>query len=116
MSTLSQMHCVSPRGDEPTLSEAQIYQFMPQVPEWQIKEMDGEKCLERTFKFKDFGEALAFTDKVGAIAQAEDHHPRIVTEWGKVVVDWWTHKIHGLHQNDFIMAARTDQLVVPQKP
>ena len=84
---------------------------MPQVPEWRVKEENGEKRLERIFKFKNFAEAITFTDKVGAAAEEEDHHPLIVTEWGKVTVQWWTHKIRGLHQNDFIMAAKTDKLL-----
>jgi 4a-hydroxytetrahydrobiopterin dehydratase len=116
MPSLSQMHCVACRGGEPQLSEAQIQQLMPQVPDWQVKEVGGEKRLERVIKFKNFAEALAFTDKVGAIAEAEDHHPMIITEWGRVTIDWWTHTIHGIHQNDFVMAARTDQLFVPQEP
>ena len=111
MPNLSQMKCVACRGGEPTLTEAQIYQFMPQVPEWQVKEVDGMQRLERVFKFKNFAEALAFTNKVGAAAEEEDHHPLIVTEWGRVTVQWWTHKIGGLHQNDFIMAAKTDEIV-----
>ncbi len=110
MTDLSRMKCVACRGGEPTLTESQIYQFLPQVPNWEIKEVNGEKRLERVFKFKNFADALAFTDQVGAIAEAEDHHPRLVTEWGRVTVTWWTHIIHGLHMNDFIMAARTDQL------
>jgi 4a-hydroxytetrahydrobiopterin dehydratase len=73
-------------------------------------ERDGIPRLERVFKFKNFAQALAFTNQVGALAEAEDHHPAILTEWGKVTVSWWTHKIKGLHQNDFIMAARTDGL------
>lgn len=92
------------------LTDSEIYQLMPKVPDWQVREVDGEKRLERVFKFKDFAAALDFTNKVGAIAEQEDHHPMIMTEWGKVTVSWWTHKIHGLHQNDFIMAAKTDQL------
>ena len=114
MATLFQKHCVACRGDEPPMTESQIYPLMPQVPDWQLKEVNGDNRLERIFKFKDFAQALAFTDKVGAIAEAEDHHPMIVTEWGKVTVNWWTHKVRGLHQNDFVMAARTDQLLVPQ--
>ncbi len=111
MADLSQMKCIACRGTEPTLTDAQIYQFMPQVPEWQVKEMDGEKRLERVFKFKDFAQALEFTNKVGAIAEQEDHHPLIVTEWGRVTVQWWTHIIGGLHQNDFVMAAKTNKLL-----
>ncbi len=98
------------------LTDSEIYQQMPQVPKWQVKEVNGEKRLERVFTFKDFAEALDFTNKVGAIAEQEDHHPLIITEWGKVTVDWWTHKAHGLQQTDFIMAAKTDQLLVGQKP
>jgi 4a-hydroxytetrahydrobiopterin dehydratase len=111
MTDLSKLKCVACRGGEPTLTDAQIAEFQPQVPEWQVKEMDGVKRLERLFKFKNFVEALEFTDKVGAAAEAEGHHPLIVTEWGRVTVQWWTHKIGGLHQNDFIMAAKTDGLV-----
>ena len=110
MSDLYQLKCVACRGGEPTLTEQQIYGFMPQVPDWLVKEIDGEKRLERMYKFKNFAQAIAFTDQVGKIAEEEDHHPLIVTEWGKVTVQWWTHKIHGLHQNDFIMAAKTDKL------
>ncbi len=66
--------------------------------------------LERTFRFRDFAGALAFTARVGAEAEAQGHHPFLLTEWGRVTVTWWTHKIKGLHRNDFIMAARTDRL------
>lgn len=107
---LTQMKCVACRGGEPTVTDAEIAQYAPQVPEWQIAECESIKRLERTFKFKDFIEALAFTNKVGEVAEQEAHHPVIVTEWGKVTVTWWTHKIKGLHRNDFIMAAKTDAL------
>ncbi len=96
------------------MMEAEIQRLLPEVPNWQLKEVNGEKRLERVFKFKDFAEALAFTDKVGALAQEENHHPMLITEWGQVTVDWWTHKVKGLHQNDFIMAAKTDELMVHQ--
>jgi 4a-hydroxytetrahydrobiopterin dehydratase len=109
-SNLAEMKCVACRSGEPAMSEGQVYQLMPQIPQWRVIEIDGEKRLERAFSFKDFAQALAFTDKVGAMAEQEDHHPSLTTEWGKVTVYWWTHKIHGLHQNDFVMAARTDQL------
>ena len=66
--------------------------------------------LERTFRFKNFRLALAFTDRVGELAESEAHHPQIVTEWGEVAVAWWTHAIRGLHRNDYVMAAKTDQL------
>ncbi len=111
MNTLSELEFVASRGDEAPLTEAQIQQYMPQIPDWHVQKVDGELRLVRAFKFKNFAEALAFTDRVGAIAEKEDHHPLLCTEWGKVTVNWWTHKIHGLHQNDLIMAARTDKLL-----
>jgi 4a-hydroxytetrahydrobiopterin dehydratase len=110
MTELSQLKCVACRGGEPTLGDSQIADLKPQVPEWQVTEVDGTQRLERVFKLRNFIEAMAFTNRVGMIAEKEDHHPLIVTEWGRVTVQWWTHKIGGLHQNDFIMAAKTDKL------
>ena len=88
----------------------------PQIPDWQIVERDGIRRLERVFRLKDFAQALAFTKKVGAIAEAEGHHPALLTQWGSVTVTWWTHKIRGLHRNDFIMAAKTDRLAPDSLP
>jgi 4a-hydroxytetrahydrobiopterin dehydratase len=116
MTQLTQMKCVACKGTEPPLTDQQITELEPQVAEWKITTPDGVKHLERAFKFRDFALALAFTDQVGQLAEAEDHHPSILTEWGKVTVTWWTHKIHGLHQNDFIMAAKTDQLYQKTQP
>ena len=111
MTNLSQQKCVACRGGEPTLTDAEIAELQPQVAEWQVKEVDGMKRLERVFKFKNFAQALEFTNKIGAIAEEENHHPLIITEWGRVTLQWWTHKIGGLHKNDFIMAARADSLL-----
>lgn len=113
MNDLTQMKCVACRVGEPTVTEAEIAEYRPQVPEWQIIEADGIKRLQRVFKFRNFAEALAFTNKVGEAAEMEGHHPALLTEWGKVTVTWWTHKIKGLHRNDFIMAAQTDRLYGP---
>jgi 4a-hydroxytetrahydrobiopterin dehydratase len=110
MSELSEMRCTACRGDEPTLTDAEIAQMHPQVPEWQVIQREGIKRLQRVFGFRNFAQALAFTNRVGEQAEKEGHHPALLTEWGKVTVTWWTHKIGGLHQNDFIMAARTDEL------
>lgn len=110
MTNLREMKCVACRGGEPTLTDIEIAELQPQVPEWQVKEVDGMKRLERVFKFKNFAQALEFTNKIGAIAEEENHHPLIITEWGRVTLNWWTHKIGGLHRNDFIMAARSDDL------
>jgi 4a-hydroxytetrahydrobiopterin dehydratase len=110
MSNLATGKCVACRAGEPTLTDDEIAELHPQIPDWQVKEVDGMKRLERVFKFKNFVQALDFTNKIGAIAEEENHHPLIITEWGKVTIDWWTHKIGGLHQNDFIMAAKSDAL------
>jgi len=110
MTELTKMNCVACRGDEPKLTETEIEELKPEVPDWQVIEVESVKRLERTFKLKNFIEAVALTNKIAMIAEKEDHHPLIVTEWGKVKVQWWTHKIKGLHKNDFIMAAKTDAL------
>ncbi|MGH9933946.1 MAG: 4a-hydroxytetrahydrobiopterin dehydratase, partial [Nitrososphaerales archaeon] len=73
---------------------------------------DGIKRLERVFKFDNFAKSLEFAIKVGELAEAEGHHPALLVEWGRVTVQWWTHKIKGMHRNDFIMAAKTDKLHV----
>jgi 4a-hydroxytetrahydrobiopterin dehydratase len=111
MNSLSHLKCVACRPGEPKLTAPEIELLQPQVPAWAVVEVDGVSRLERSFVFKDFAGALAFTNMVGEIAESEGHHPQLVTEWGKVLVAWWTHKIGGLHRNDFIMAAKTDALV-----
>jgi len=113
MDTLVAMKCVACRAGEPTVTDAEIAEYRPQVPEWQIVEREGIKRLERVFKLKNFVEALAFTNRVGELAEEQGHHPALLTEWGKVTVTWWTHKIKGLHRNDFIAAAKTDRLFSP---
>ncbi len=110
MTTLTQMKCTACRMGEPTVTDTEIAELHPQIPDWQIVERQEIKRLQRVFKFKDFVQALAFTNRVGDLAEAEGHHPALLTEWGRVTVEWWTHKIKGLHRNDFIMAAKTDAL------
>lgn len=104
------MKCVACRAGEPTVADVEIATYQPQVPEWRIADREGVKRLERTFRFPNFVDALAFTNRVGELAESEGHHPALLTEWGRVTVTWWTHKIKGLHRNDFIMAAKTDVL------
>ena len=113
MTTLSQFQCIPCRGGEPTLTDDEIARLGPEAPEWVVVERDGILRLERLFKFKNFVQALEFTNQVGELAEEQAHHPAILTEWGKVTVTWWTHKIKGLHRNDFIMAAKTDELYQP---
>jgi 4a-hydroxytetrahydrobiopterin dehydratase len=113
METLTQMTCVACRRDEPTVTDAEIAEFQPQVSDWAIVELDGIRRLSRVFSFDDFAQALEFTNKVGELADKEGHHPALLTEWGRTTVSWWTHKIRGLHRNDFVMAAKTDVLYQP---
>ena len=110
MEELTQLKCTACRGGDPTVTDAEIADLQPQVPDWRVIEVNGIRRLERVFTFKDFVAALAFTNLVGDLAEEEGHHPAILTEWGRVTVSWWTHKIKGLHRNDFIMAAKTDEL------
>jgi 4a-hydroxytetrahydrobiopterin dehydratase len=107
---LARQRCVACRRDAPTVTADELAELHPQVPEWELVEVNGVQRLQRVFTFPDFAQALGFTNQVGEIAEAEGHHPALVTEWGRTTVMWWTHKIRGLHRNDFIMAAKTDQL------
>ncbi len=105
---LIQQKCVACRRNSPAVTPNQIEQFRQQMPDWELVDEEGIPRLSRSFKFADFVQALSFTEKVGQLAEMEGHHPRIVTEWGRVLVMWWTHKIRNLHVNDFIAAAKTD--------
>lgn len=107
---LAELKCVACRGGDPSLTEAEIAELLPQVPEWNLVARDDIPRLQRIFKFKNYAQSLEFTNKVAAIAEEQDHHPLIILEWGKVTIQWWTHVVKGLHQNDFILAAKTNQL------
>ena len=109
MDDLKSMDCVRVNGEEATLTEEEIKEYKSQIPDWEIVEENGVKRLRRAYKFRNFREALAFTNKIGELAEEQDHHPQIITEWGKVTLSWWTHVVDGLHLNDFIMAAKSDQ-------
>lgn len=107
---LSQSKCVACRKGAPTVTDAEVAELHPAVAAWAITEEDGIKRLDRSFKFENFVQALAFANAVGRVAEEEGHHPVIVIDYGRVTLRWWTHKIKGLHRNDFIMAAKTDEL------
>jgi len=111
MNQLTKKICTACRVGAPLATEEEINEFMPQLPHWEIIEEKGVKQLKRVIIFNDFVDAMAFSQKVAILAEDENHHPAILTEWGKVTVFWWTHKIKGLHINDFIMAAKTDELL-----
>ncbi|MEL6778515.1 MAG: 4a-hydroxytetrahydrobiopterin dehydratase [Cyanobacteria bacterium J06597_16] len=102
--------CVPCSGTLPPMEPADIARVHPQIPEWALIDAAGIAQLQRQYKFANFQQALAFTNRVGAIAEEAGHHPTLLTEWGKVTVTWWTHAINGLHHNDFVMAAKTDAL------
>ena len=109
MQELSKQGCEACRADAPKISDDDLRALMPQIPDWSVIVVDGVMQLSREFGFKNFAQAMAFSNRVGDIAEAVDHHPAILTEWGRVTVTWWSHKIRGLHKNDLIMAARTDE-------
>ena len=81
-----------------------------QVPDWTVAEVEGVKRLRREFRFRNFRAALDFAVRVGELAEREQHHPDLHVAWGRVVVETWTHKIHGLHRNHFILAAKADAI------
>jgi 4a-hydroxytetrahydrobiopterin dehydratase len=108
--TLINEKCTACRRDSPLVTDSEMQELKPQIPDWMLVQREGIQRLERVFTVRDFAEALSFTNRIGALAEAEGHHPAILTEWGRVTVTLWTHKIHGLHRNDFIMAAKIDSL------
>ena len=110
MSNLIDMNCVPVRSGDAQATAEESAQYMQEVPDWEIIDVDGVNHLQRVYKFQNFVDALSFTNKVGALAEQQDHHPALLTEWGKVTVTWWTHVIKGLHTNDFVSAAKSDQL------
>ena len=110
MKQLVTMKCSPCRSGGLPLPDEEISRFLSQASEWKLVDRDDIKRIQRFFSFKDFATALAFTNKIGGVAEAEGHHPTLKTASGEVTVTWWTHKIRGLHQNDFIMAAKTDSI------
>lgn len=110
MNELRTQKCEACRADAPRVTPEEAAALQTQIPEWQTLVVDGVPRLQRTYRFASFLEALDFTNRVGELAEAQGHHPSILTEWGRVTVSWWTHKIRGLHRNDFIAAAKTDDL------
>ena len=108
-STLADEHCVRVTRASKRVTDSERDALLAQLPDWRVVTRDGIERLERVFRFADFASALDFTNRIGALAEAEDHHPAMLTEWGRVTIGWWTHVVGGLHRNDFIMAAQTDR-------
>ena len=107
MSELSEKECVPCRGGVPALKGEAVRSLLEQLDGWQV---EHEQRLHRSFDFPDFARALDFVNRLGAIAEEEGHHPDIHLAWGKVGVEIWTHKIDGLTESDFILAAKYDQV------
>jgi 4a-hydroxytetrahydrobiopterin dehydratase len=105
--SLAEKHCVPCRGGVPPLEGGKLEEFVRQVPGWQV--VKGHH-LVKSFTFPDFQTALDFVNQVGAVAEREGHHPDLYLSWGKVDVHTWTHKIDGLTESDFVLAAKIDQI------
>ena len=110
MSDLVKQKCEACRADAPRVTDDELPDLLKQIPDWQPITTGSVLKLNKVFNFENYAEAISFTNKIAELAEEEDHHPAILLEWGKVEVTWWTHKIGGLHKNDFIAAAKTDQL------
>ncbi|MBI2822993.1 MAG: 4a-hydroxytetrahydrobiopterin dehydratase [Acidobacteria bacterium] len=107
MAMLIEKKCVPCRGGVPALNPEQIRPLQQQVQRWEVVE---NHHIRKQFNFPDFKQALDFVNRVGAIAEEEDHHPDICFGWGKAEITTWTHKVNGLTENDFILAAKIDQI------
>ena len=109
MPEFAQKICIACQPDAEPATQVEIDNFLLESPDWSLNKIDGIKCIKKVYKFGNFEEALRFTNLVGEVAEQEGHHPEIITEWGKVTVRWWSHKIGNLHLSDLILAARCDQ-------
>lgn len=110
MNDLSSQSCEACQIDAPKVPQDQIQILLSEINGWVLIEEPINK-IQKVFSFKSYKDSVDFSNKVASLADDEDHHPQIVLEWGKVTVIWWSHKIEGLHKNDFICAAKTDKLL-----
>ena len=110
MTGLNNEKCEACRRDSPHVTDEEVAQLQPEIPDWELTHENGIPKLDRVFKFKDFQCALDFTTELGSLAEDQGHHPDIYLAWGKVGVKIWTHKIDGLSESDFILAAKIDRL------
>ena len=110
MDSLISQKCVACKADAPKVTDDELAELLKEIPEWKLITKESMLRLQRVFEFQGYSSAVQFTNKIADLAEQEDHHPAILLEWGKVEVTWWTHKIRNLHRNDFVMAAKTDQI------
>lgn len=113
---LHQLKCETCHSGDPSLTDDEIKRWYREAPKWNVKSVGGVKRLERVFTFSRFSEAMQFVYRVAELAEAEHHHPSILIEYDKVTLNWWTHKVRGLHLNDFIMAAKIDNMLISYPP
>ena len=109
MSDLASNTCEACRIDAPLVSDDEVSILINEIEGWDVID-DGVKKLKKEFSFSNYSDSVDFSNKVADMADKEDHHPQIILEWGKVTVIWWSHKIKGLHKNDFICAAKTNKI------
>ena len=102
--------CEACRPDARKLTDEEIARYAEALPQWRVETVDDVPRLQRCYRVRNFAEALSLTGRVGDLAESIGHHPQIVTEWGRVTVRWWSHKIRGLHELDFALAKRCDAL------
>tara|TARA_B100000941_G_scaffold239366_1_gene182569 strand:- start:1487 stop:1816 length:330 start_codon:yes stop_codon:yes gene_type:complete len=108
--SLKESKCEACTIDAPLVSDNEATELLKELDNWKIEQRDGTKQLVKQFKFSNYEKSVDFCKKVADLAESEDHHPKIILEYGCVEVSWWSHKIKGLHKNDFICAAKTDQI------
>lgn len=109
---LHQQYCEACDGSTLAMLVDDISHHLLMLDDWSVTEQEGVAQLYKSYSFADFVSALAFTNELGALSERYDHHPAILLEWGRVSVRWWSHSLRGLHKNDFIMAAKTDRLLL----
>ncbi len=109
MDKLAQEHCIPCTGAVPQASDEEVKELRLNTPMWEVAEVGGIRRLQRTFDFERYADGLIFATRVGGLAQEQDHHPTITIRYKKVDLEWYTHAVKGLHRNDFVMAAKSDE-------
>jgi 4a-hydroxytetrahydrobiopterin dehydratase len=108
MNNLSEIKCESCKPGAPLVTQKEIKEYMPLIPDWEIVEEEGVRKLKREYLTGDYHATMKLVNFIAELANEEDHHPLMVVEYSSLTVLWWSHKIKGLHLNDFIMAAKSD--------
>jgi 4a-hydroxytetrahydrobiopterin dehydratase len=109
LSDLTDKKCEACTIDAPLVNSVDYPELLKDLEDWSIEEESINK-LVKTYNFAHYADSVSFTNKIADLAETEDHHPKIVLQWGSVKLEWWSHKIKGLHLNDFICAAKSDKI------